>query len=239
MVGYITSLFLLLVSLNSAAQVVEGTVIDEETKSAIAGVKIVNKKSGYSVSSDRNGHFSISAVPGETLVFTHMSYEPAFEKVTAGNEGRSILVLMSPMSHRLEQVVISGRTKYQRDSAARHELYGHELAKPLVPKPKYTGLGCAGCFGWMADKITGNSKRPKRFKKQFAADDEQLFIDSRYNIELVELLTGMSEPDSAAGFIRHYPMQYQFARAASDLELKAWIRYNYREYKVLATLGKN
>jgi hypothetical protein len=28
-----------------------------------------------------------------------------------------------------------------------------------------------------------------------------------------------------------YPMDYDYARAATDLELKMWIRFHYREWK--------
>jgi hypothetical protein len=27
-----------------------------------------------------------------------------------------------------------------------------------------------------------------------------------------------------------YPMDYEFARTATDLELKMWIRHNYKDY---------
>jgi hypothetical protein len=228
----LSTVVLLLLSFTSAAQVVEGIVLDEEHHAPVAGVSISNKKNGYSALSDDDGRFTIRAVYGDVLFFTHMSFETETRKILNVDKGNVLEVVLVPATHKLQQVIVSGRTKYQRDSAERHEIYGHELARPLVPKPKYLGLGCAGCFGWIADKITGNSKGPKRFKKSFAADDEQLFIDSRYNVSLVSLLTGMNDADSAAAFILRYPMEYQFARAATDLELKAWVRYKYREYKL-------
>ena len=85
-------------------------------------------------------------------------------------------------------------------------------------------------MGWVADKITGNSKKPKEFRKQFAKDDQNLFIDSRYTPELVTLITALSDTDSISAFIYTCPMAYDFARAASDLEIKAWIRENYKQY---------
>ena len=147
---------------------------------------------------------------------------------TLGSKHQAIL--MHPLVYKLKEATVVGQTKYQQDSAERHEMFHHELTKTLVPKPKYLGLACAGCIGWIADKITGNSKKPKRFRKHFAAEDEAMFIDTRYNTELVTGLTGIKDPDSAAAFIYKYPMEYAFARSASDLEIKAWIRNNYRDY---------
>jgi len=33
-----------------------------------------------------------------------------------------------------------------------------------------------------------------------------------------------------AEFMNQYPMDYDYARAASDLEIKMWIKYNYQDY---------
>jgi hypothetical protein len=58
---------------------------------------------------------------------------------------------------------------------------------------------------------------------------EQKFIDTRYTPELVTKLTGYTG-DTMILFMNTYPMDYSFARAASDLELKMWIRNNYKEH---------
>jgi len=222
---------LLLLTCRSAAQVINGIVIDEEDKSAIASVSVQNKKTGYVALTDAMGHFSIAAQPGEVLTFSHLSYGPFSRKVVQTDFGGSMTINLTSVDHRLQQVIVSGKTKYQQDSTERHVLFDHELNRPLVPKPKYLGLGCAGCFGWLADKITGNSKKSKHFRNRFAADDELSFIDSRYNPDIVGILTGLEDRDSIAAFMFRYPMDYQFARAATELEIKAWVRYNYREYK--------
>ena len=208
----------------------EGMVLDMERKNAINGVTIVNKQSGNVVFSDSDGHYTIPAVVGDTLFFRHTAYQPVTEVMayTMGTKYKTIL--MQPIEYLLKEATITGMTKYQQDSTARHVLYDRELNKILVPKPKFVGLGCAGCFGWLADKITRNSKKPKRFRKQFAADDQNRFIDSRYYPELVTSLTGINDVDSIAIFINKYPMEYEFARLASDLEIKAWIRSNYKLY---------
>ena len=209
---------------------VRGVVQDSEHEQPIVNASVVNKATGAVVLTNADGKFAIPAANGNVLLFSHMSYE-LNSVIVAADNAANMHVKLVPNEVMLQRVIISSRTKYQRDSAERHEMYGHELTRPLVPKPKYLGLGCAGCFGWLADKITGNSKKAKRFRKGFASDDEVKFIDSRYNSEVVALLIDLKEPDSIAAFINHYPMEYDFARAATELELKAWIRANYREYR--------
>ena len=235
---YTSTIILLFIQYGAIAQVLEGMILDKDRKNAVSGVTIVNKHSGLVAFADTGGYYSLSATAGDTLIFSHTAYQSVIEIMTftIGNKYKTIL--MQQEEYQLKEATVSGMTKYQQDSASRHILYDRELNKVLVPKPKFVGLGCAGCFGWLADKITGNSKKPKRFRKQFAADDESRFIDSRYTPELITLLTGIKDIDSIAAFINKYPMEYEFARAASDLEIKAWIRNNYKQYLQTAFVKK-
>ena len=57
------------------------------------------------------------------------------------------------------------------------------------------------------------------------------FIDSRYTMSLVMQLTSLTDTETVAAFMYSFPMEYSFARTAGDLELKAWIRNNFKEYK--------
>ncbi len=224
------SLFLLVLCHIASAQVINGVIVDAENKNAIDGVTVVNKHTGNADISNSKGQFSIYYTPGDTLRFIIISH--AATEIVTGTAPYDlpITITMQPTDVLLQQVLISGRTKYQKDSAERRAVFSHELERPLVPKPKFVGIGCAGCFGWIADKITGNSKKPKKFRKGYFEDDERLFVESRYNAGLVALLTPMNDSDSIAMFIYKYPMEYKYARLASDLEIKAWVRNNYKEY---------
>ncbi len=229
---YFTFVLLLLVlPVYSSAQLLEGMVLDKESKNSISGVAIQNRKSGAVVFSDNEGNYAIAASAGDTIIFRHTAYQLAKEVMPYTMSRKYLTVLLQARVYKLSEATVTSRTKYQQDSIAMHEVYGHELAKPPVPKPKFTGLAVSGLFGWMADKITGNSKKSKHFKQQFATDDQTKFIDSRYTPELVATLTKVSDKDSIATFMNAYPMPYDFARAATDLEFKSWIRNNYREYK--------
>lgn len=48
-------------------------------------------------------------------------------------------------------------------------------------------------------------------------------------MEVVHSLTGLSGED-AGRFMNANPMPYEFARAATELELRAWIRDKFRQY---------
>ena len=217
---------------NLRAQTTEGVILDKESLNPIYGVSIINTHNGSIVVSDTDGHFAIRAEGGDTLIFRHTSYLTAEEVAVFSLSAQYRTVLLLPMVHKLGETTVVGQTKYQKDSSARHEFFQHEMNRQIVPPaPKFTGLGCAGCFGWLADKITGNSKKPRRFRKNFASEDEQKFIDSRYTMALVMQLTALTDTEATAAFMNAYPMEYAYARTASDLEMKAWIRTNFKEYK--------
>ena len=67
------------------------------------------------------------------------------------------------------------------------------------------------------------------FQKTFAEEEVNKFIDTRYTTSLVAKLTGLTG-DSVAHFMYDYPMPYDYARNATDLELKMWIRSSYKEW---------
>ena len=230
------ALFLLLPYL-SVAQAIAGRVVNSEQLTGISGVVILNVNSGASTRSDENGNFDIVAVNHDSIVFRHLSYK--IVAVIAGEISGSLnMVPMEPIVRKLKEATIHGLTKYQKDSIANYKQFEHQLTKVIVPKPKI-GLGCSGCIGWLADKITGNSKKQKQFKKTFASEDQQKFIDSRYTVELVGRLTNLTDTSSIITFINVFPMDYSFARAATDLELKAWIRSSYRKHMASGTQKTN
>ncbi len=211
-----------------SGQLAKGVIFDAETREKVNAVVVMNRSTAAIATTTTGGSFAIAAKPGDVLVFSHVAYE-SFQQIVSLDNIDNLQLKLVPVSYKLQQVIISGRTKYQADSAERHEFFSHELNKQMIAPVKFTGLGVSGGVGWLADKITGNSKKQKAFRADFAADDRQLYIDSRYNEDIVRLLTDIKDKDSVAAFIRKYPMPYDFARAATDLELKAWIREKYKE----------
>ncbi len=136
---------------------------------------------------------------------------------------------MDPKVYGLKQATITAKTKYQQDSINTYQTYEHTMNKTQA-QPKFVGLGCGGCVSYIADKILGISKRAKKFKNNLNTDVQQEFIDTRYTPVLVSSLTRLKDEDSLAYFMNAYPMEYQFARQASDLEIKVWIKDNYKQY---------
>lgn len=210
------------------AQVQRGNVSDKETSQPVYHVTITNLVSSSSVISDALGNFSIAAKKGDSLAFSYIGYHTV---VIAAAPDISLFAELTPLNVRLPAYTVHDYTPFQRDSIELTRLYSSELNKKPI-KPGFSsanGGGLTGLIGGPIQKLSRSYRQNKRFKKTFQKDLEQKFIDTRYTPKLVNALTGLTG-DTLVMFMNTYPMEYMFARHATDLEMKAWIRDNYGDY---------
>lgn len=205
-----------------------GTVIDGETAKPLYPVTITNLATEESAATDMLGNYVIPARAGDTLSFTFTGYHSVRHIAIPG---KALNVDLLPLSVKLPAYVLHDYTPFQKDSIEMATLYSKELNKKAI-KPGFSsanGGGFTGLIGGPIQKMSRSYKQNKRFKENFQRDMEQRFIDTRYTPALVTTLTGLSG-DTLIFFMNTHPMEYDFARHASDLELKVWIRENYRAY---------
>ncbi|PWG82472.1 carboxypeptidase-like regulatory domain-containing protein [Pararcticibacter amylolyticus] len=86
--------------------VISGTVKDATNNSALPGVAIIVKGGNNSISSDENGHFSIT-IPrkGETIELSYIGFEKKTVKI---NKADSLVIAMNPSELALNEVVVVG-----------------------------------------------------------------------------------------------------------------------------------
>ena len=219
----------LLTSLSVHAQTLKGVVIDGETNQPLYLVNVLNLTNSQSTSSDERGIYSIGAKNGDVISFSYVGYHTVQRLASTDSVLR---IPMFPLSVRLQEYVLHPEyTPYQKDSAEMAMLYSDQLnAKPIKPGfSSANGGGFTGLIGGAVQKISRSYKQKKKFQKNFQNDEQQKYIDTRYTPQLVTTLTGFTG-DTLATFMNTYPMEYRFARSATDLEMKMWIRDNYKEY---------
>ena len=109
--------------------------------------------------------------------------------------------------------------------------YSTELNKKAIKIgfSSANGGGISGLIGGPVQRLSKSYKQNKKFKENFQKEQEQKYIDTRYTQQLTSALTGLSG-DTLVAFMNSYPMEYKFARTATDLELKMWVRGNYKDY---------
>lgn len=245
---YYLSIILLLIDFSANAQILRGTVTDGQTGRPLTPVTIVNLNTQQSAYTDEKGNFVLPAKQGDHVWFSFVGYHNIEKETPAAIGVATMEVAMLQQNFELQEYVFHDYTPYQRDSIEMAGVYSKELNnKAIKPTVGFdNGIAVNGLIGSAVQKISRSYKRNKRFKEEFKQIEEEKFIDTRYTPELVTSLTGFSG-DSLAYFINAYPMDYNFARTASDLELKMWVRYNYKDYmlkrnltpKPLADKGRN
>ncbi len=218
-----------LTTISAHAQTLKGIVIDGETNQPLYLVNVLDLANGQSTSTDERGIYTISANNGDVLSFSYVGYHTIQRLAVADSIFR---ISMFPLSVNLREFVLHPEyTPYQKDSAEMAMLYSDQLNTNTI-KPGFStanGGGFTGLIGGAVQKVSKSYKQKKRFKENFQKDEQQKYIDTRYTQQLVNALTGLSG-DTLAIFMNSYPMEYRFARTATDLELKQWIRDNYKDY---------
>src|SRR5438309_9778492 len=99
---------LLLCCLVGSAQerTITGTVLssDGNTKTPLVGATITVKNTNRVTQTDNDGRFSIQAAAGESLVITHVGYEPQEMKV---NKSAALAITMRVPANNLNEVVVT------------------------------------------------------------------------------------------------------------------------------------
>jgi hypothetical protein len=224
---FVSLLFLITFSVD--AQTLKGIVVDAETAKPLYPVTVVNLTTEQSTSTSESGYYELSAKNGDGISFSFLGYHT---EQRIANPWAELRVELLPLTVQLKEYILHpDYTPFQKDSAAMATLYSTELNKKAI-KPGFStanGGGFTGLIGGPVQKISKSYRQNKKFKENFKRDIEQKYIDTKYTRGLVAALTGFGG-DTLAIFMNTYIMEYPFARAASDLEIKMWIRNNYKEY---------
>lgn len=85
-------------------KVVKGKIIDE-TGFPVPGASLIIKGTTKGSTTDMDGNYSISAQPGDVIVFTYLGYKTVEEKVTQANNYN---ISLTPTQSQLEEVVVVG-----------------------------------------------------------------------------------------------------------------------------------
>ena len=223
MLRYFT-LICLLLSFSCGAQTVHGVVTDTATGKPLFAVTVVNTATQATAYTDATGRYTIAAKQGNVLTFSYVGYKTVAKFTPSSILIASLNITMEQAEYQLPEYKITrdSRTQYQIDSSERKNIYKTELDRKH-PSPFNSPVSA------VAEKFSKKAKRTYKFQKSYQEREEQRFIDTRYTPDLVNEVTSLTG-DSIGHFMYAYPMPYDLARTASDLELKMWIRSNYKQW---------
>lgn len=200
-------------------QSMSGIVSDGSTGKLLHPVTVVNITTQKAVYTNEFGAFSIPATEGQRIAFSFVGYKTMQRPITAADINSIVAIKMDILNIELSEFVFRPKT-YSFDSAERRATYTKVLGW-------HRANSITSPFSFVADRLSRESKMRQKFQRNFYKWENEKFIDSRYTPWLVEQQTNLTG-DSLAFFMNAHPMPYDYARTASDIELKMWIRYHYR-----------
>ncbi len=217
-------LILVLISHASEAQTLQGIVTDAATGKPLYPVTVVNLYTQQSTLTDDHGQYVIPAKQGNLIAFSFVGYKTVQKTKSFSTIITTMNVAMEQTEYQLEEFsirpgIFSG---YQLDSQERAAIYKLPLQR-THPNPFNSPVSA------LAELFSKTAKRTYAFQQIFEAGEIEKFVDSRYTPDLVARLTGLTG-DSIGHFMYACQMPYDFARSATDLELKMWIRSNFKEW---------
>lgn len=192
------------------------------TGKPLSPVTVVNVRTNEGTSTNKNGLYLLHAKQGDIISFSYLGYTTAKKVTPPFVLVGTLNVELEPTEYQLKEYQVRpGLTQYQRDSIERTEIFKFPLQRehPTVMSP----------VSMIAEKFSHKARVTYQFQKDFAREEKEKFIATRYTRDVVTKVTGL-KGDSIGYFIFACPMPYDFARVATDLELKMWIRSSYREW---------
>lgn len=206
------------------AQSMQGIVKDAHTGKPLFAVTVVNEHTQQGTTTDENGLYFIAAATGDKIAFSYIGYKTVERVKPVSVIIATQDIVMEPVNNQLKEFIFHGdrRSQYQIDSAERRAIYRTPLTR-RPPSPFNSPVSA------IAELFNKKARMAYVFQKSFAVDEANRFIDMKYNAELVGRITGLTG-DSIAHFMYANPMPYDYARNASDLEIKMWIRTSYKDW---------
>lgn len=214
----------ILLVINLDAQIIfKGTIIDSSNSRPLTTVRVENLTTHQGDFSKSNGDFFIEGKEDDYIIFSYLGFKNKVIRLTQSLHNSTQIVKLAVKTVNLNDVIIKrGPTQYQRDSANRADIYkdAFDYSQTKSVMSPVTSI---------YQKFSKKHKNMRHFQEQIIDIEKQKFIDTRYTEELTSSLTKLKDEELRA-FMNAYPMEIDYARAASDLEIKMWIKYNFQEY---------
>lgn len=201
-----------------------GQVVDSMSGDPMSKVSVQNLTTKQGTFTDYRGAFSLEIGDDNYIRITSVGYKARTIHIQKADEVHFLKVKLAFGNVQLKDVVITRPlTDYQLDSIDRARIY-EDVFDYQQEKSIQSPISS------VYQKFSKKHKDMRRFKEQVIDIENDKFIDTKYTDEVVTKITGLVG-DDLAHFKYAYPMAYDFARTASELEIRLWIRYNWEEYK--------
>jgi hypothetical protein len=207
----------------SGAQIIHGEIYDVADKSTLTDVNVENIYTGLSVACGSNGSFVIAAAKGELLEFKKSGYKTARARIPMGYVPSYFKIGMQKGFHtETSKPNKDSRYNYKDDSLKMHEMYKPEL--------DFAKMSAIDMLASPFSAMSGKNREVWRFQDDYAASENDKYVDRTFNAELVSRLTHL-QGDSLKYFMKRYRPSYDQLREMSDYTFFNFIKQTAKTYR--------
>ncbi len=238
-------LFFLLVGSSSIAcaqLIVSGTVLDKSKINRVENVQVLSTGGMFSTT-DSMGRYSIQVKPGDSIYFVYKNKPTQpFEVDVIANLAQFDISLHLNIESKysvLKEVIVYSKT-HQEDSLENRQTYANvfRYEKPGLS----TSITPGGGVGADVNELINifrfkRNKRLKAFQQRLENEEQEKYIDYRFNKISVARITGLSDR-ALDTFLVWYRPDYDFAQASDELVFNQYILNASYQYKKIMPLGE-
>jgi hypothetical protein len=215
----------------SGQQFLTGKIYKANSTEHLISVSIHNISQQRYDLSEEDGSYRIQAAPGDHISFSSVGYKADTITVTASLLTAAYLVYLDVRAQTLQTVRVGQFSNYQLDSMDRRKeyawVYEHENT-PRMAKDRQ-GADGVGVTLNIFRNTSSAAKQRVRLEKRLEKEEEDCYVDSRYNKDYVGKITRL-KGDSLSEFMRIYRPSYVYCRRAANVDILVYISDSYKQY---------
>lgn len=222
-------MIVLVTAQQSHAQVtLSGTVYDSLRRNLVEGV-LVQSTGGRNTETDSMGRYSLIVSEKDSVVFSYKG-KPTQKFPVLGISDPNHFDIRLHMTVKgkystLQEVVVYAKS-YQQDSAENRDTY-RDVFDYRKPRLKSSINPTNGVVGADVNEIINmfrfqRNKRLKAFQKRLEQQEEDQYIDYRFNKTLVRRITRIQEPELTE-FMKLYRPSYEFVSLSDEVAFNQYI----------------
>ncbi|HKG08819.1 MAG TPA: hypothetical protein VKB19_20280 [Pedobacter sp.] len=209
--------------------VVQGFVVDKDSKIRLAKVYIYNATKDLGIYNTSKGEFNISASVGDTLVAALQGY--AVDTIVHKGQ-KAIYFQLKSLGINLKEVSIIGKKLSPLEEyMQRQKEYKYKLEKGSAKDLLNLGMGGVGLgIDAIYNLLSREGKNARHLQKILEKDYKEAIIDYRFKPDYVKRVLQINDKE-ADDFMHQYRPSYDFIVSASDYDFVVFLRNSYASYK--------
>jgi len=221
---------------------ISGTVLDKSKINRVENVQVLSTGGMFTVT-DSMGRYSIQVKPGDSISFVYKNKPTQpFEVNIIANPAQFDISLHLNIESKysvLKEVIVYSKT-HQEDSLENRQTYANvfRYEKPGLSTTLTPGGGAGADINELINIFRfRRNKRLRAFQQRLENEEQEKYIDYRFNKISVARITGLRSP-ALDTFLVWYRPDYESTQASSEIELNRYILNASYQFRKIMPFGE-